>query len=203
MSSISTAMSKGSSARPTAVTGMASGLAEDLHQQVGTPVDHGRGLVEAGSNIDHAEYLDDALDAIEVAQLGVQRGQNGQPGEAGSPATVFEGDVAAHLPADNGPSTDRSVAAHIDQAVLDHATEVVARQEGRPEEGRSRAPRVGQRSPRNDRRCASSTSSNASTEGHQRHRHADQAEACQGGEPSRRGPACQPPMITDRWAPSR
>jgi hypothetical protein len=48
VSSISTAMSKGSSARPTALPRMASRLAEDVYEQIRTAVDHGRSLVEAG-----------------------------------------------------------------------------------------------------------------------------------------------------------
>ena len=42
------------------------GLAEHFDEEIGTSVYDSRGLVEAGSNIDHAEDLDDPLDPIKI-----------------------------------------------------------------------------------------------------------------------------------------
>ena len=56
---------------------MAAGrLAPDLEDEVGEAVDDGRGLVEAVAALDHPQRLDPALDAVEVAELLLERGKD-------------------------------------------------------------------------------------------------------------------------------
>ena len=125
MSSISTAMPNGSSARPTAERGVAAGVAEHLHEQVGAAVDHGGGLVETGRDVDHAEHLDDALDAVEVAELGVERREDRERGHPRRPAAVVEREVATDLAAHDVGAVDRTVPADVHDAVVDDTAEIV------------------------------------------------------------------------------
>src|SRR5712675_3143610 len=46
---------------------VAAAVAEHLDKKIGAAVDHLRVILEIGRGIDHAEHLDDVLDAIEIA----------------------------------------------------------------------------------------------------------------------------------------
>src|SRR3954451_16817572 len=58
------------------------GLAEDLDEQIGATVDDLWRLVEARRDVHHAEHLHDALDAIEITEFGLHRGEDRQRGHA-------------------------------------------------------------------------------------------------------------------------
>src|ERR1051326_6408558 len=47
---------------------MPAGVAEDFDEQIGAAVDHFRRVVELRRRIDHAEELDDVIDAVERAE---------------------------------------------------------------------------------------------------------------------------------------
>lgn len=75
MSSISTAMPTGSSARPTAAR-VAPGIAEHFDQQVRAPIEDCGSLVKAWSNIHHPENLDDLLYPFKITKFGLEGGQD-------------------------------------------------------------------------------------------------------------------------------
>jgi hypothetical protein len=60
-------------------------IAEHLDEQVGAAVDHLGLVAELGHGVDHAQHLDDALDAIEVAQLGLHHRDQVEAGLARMP----------------------------------------------------------------------------------------------------------------------
>ena len=81
---------EGKLGEPHRAAGMATGFPEDLDEQVGAPVDHGRRLVEPRRDVDHAEDLDEPCNPVEITQLLLHRGQNRQRREAGGAAPAFE-----------------------------------------------------------------------------------------------------------------
>jgi len=60
---------------------MPAGRSPDLSDQVAEAVDHRRSQVEPGRAVDEAERLDPALDAVEIAELVLERGEDREGGE--------------------------------------------------------------------------------------------------------------------------
>ncbi len=111
---------------PDGTAGMSPGLAENLDEQIGAPVDDRGSLVESGCHVDHSEHLDYSQYPIKVAQLGTQGGKDRQRGQSGGLVRLIESQVGADLPTYEPLSVDRSVTAHVHEVVLDHTSEIVA-----------------------------------------------------------------------------
>src|SRR5918996_1030647 len=63
-------------------TGMAAGVVEDLHQEVGAAVGDGGHVVEPGGAVDHNQQLHDPADPVERTELGPHGREQGQAAEA-------------------------------------------------------------------------------------------------------------------------
>ena len=72
-------------------------LAEHLNHQIGKPVHHLGLVAETLGRIDHAENLDDALDAIEAAERGPHLSQHDDPGLARRLVALLDGEVLPDL----------------------------------------------------------------------------------------------------------
>ena len=75
--------------------GMPPGITQHLDQQIGAAVDDLRVIGEVRFRIDHAEQLDDGLDAAEFAESRFRDGQQIEPGQAGILIGLFDGRIAA------------------------------------------------------------------------------------------------------------
>lgn len=117
---------EGQFGQPHRAAGMAAGLTENVDQQVRASVDDRRRLVETGPDIDHTEDLDDAIDAVEIAELGLQRGQDREGGHPGRIPSLFECQIGAHLSADDLRSVEGTMTSDVDQIILDDAAQIVA-----------------------------------------------------------------------------
>src|SRR6478609_9497396 len=117
------------------------GVAEHLHEQVGAPVDDGGCPVESGRDIDHAEHLHDAADAVQVAELGTERREDRARRHAGRLHPLLERHVPSDLAGDHPVAGDGTVPTDVDEPTLDHAPHVVPR--GR-EHGRELDPELHQ-----------------------------------------------------------
>ncbi len=118
---------KGQLCESDGAAGVPTRFTEDLDEQIGASIDDCRGLVESGRDIDHAEHLDYAGYTVKITQFGLQGGQDRQGSQTGSLFPVLEGQIGAHLAADDFVPADWPVAPDVDQVILDHATEIVAR----------------------------------------------------------------------------
>src|SRR5918992_1424838 len=75
--------------------GMPATLAEDLRHQVREAVDDGGLVVEVVGAVDERQCLDDALDAVEVAQVVADAAQQLHAGGTGGVVRLFQGDLRA------------------------------------------------------------------------------------------------------------
>src|SRR5690606_38603403 len=72
-------------------------LAEDLDEEIRAAVDDFRLVLEVGHRVYHAEHLDDALHAVEAAELGAHHGEQVEPHAAGVLVALLDAEFAAHL----------------------------------------------------------------------------------------------------------
>src|SRR5262245_65593321 len=81
--------------------GMAPGIAEHLHEQVGAAVDY-LGLVgELGHGVDHAEQLHHVVDAVERAERLARRRQQAETDQPRAPIALLHRDALADLAAEH------------------------------------------------------------------------------------------------------
>ena len=93
----------------------------DLEHEVGEAVDHRRRLVEARRALDQPERLDPAGDPVELAELGSQRGEDREPGQARRLVALLERRARRRPgrgPATSEPSTGQ-VAGDVAEAAAD------------------------------------------------------------------------------------
>ena len=100
-------------------------FAEYIDEQIRASIDHCRRLIESGSDIDHAEYLDDPSDAVEVSQLFLKCRQNRQRREAWRLAPLIEGKIPSDLSTNDAVSIDGSVTSDVDQVAVNDAGQIV------------------------------------------------------------------------------
>ena len=70
---------------------------EQLVEEIGCSVDYLRHAVEAGRGVDHAEQPYQPLDAIEIAELGLEAGEDRQRDGTRGRVAFLDGDVLANL----------------------------------------------------------------------------------------------------------
>lgn len=105
---------------------MATRVAEDLHEQVLTAVDHWRRLIEPRRDIDHPKDLDDPLDSVEAAQFGEKRRQNRRSRHSRGASCLFERKVVSDLATNDVRAVDWSVSANVDHGANYDTTEIVS-----------------------------------------------------------------------------
>src|SRR6266508_1342445 len=111
---------------------MPAAIAEHRDEEIGTAVDHFRLLAEFRRGVDHAQELDDALDAIEVAQFGLHDGDQAQAGLAGVLVALLLREVATDL-ADRQRMAGQTgaLAGEIEQVAGAHGVDVIGHRRGR------------------------------------------------------------------------
>src|SRR5262245_30095993 len=82
---------------------LSDGLAEDFDHQIGKSVHHPGLVAETVGRVDHAENLDDALDAIEVAERRAYFSQHDQSRLPGGLVALLHGQVLADLSFERPP----------------------------------------------------------------------------------------------------
>jgi len=102
-------------------------VAEDIHQQVGASIDHSGSLIESWCDIDHPEDLYDASDAVKIAEIGSQGGEDGQRSHSRRMPSLFDGKVPPELSADDVVAVYGTVTGDIHNTVVNYTSEVAAR----------------------------------------------------------------------------
>jgi len=106
--------------------GVTSCVAEDIHQQVGASIDNRGSLIEPWCDIDHPEDLYDARDAVKIAEIGSQGGEDGQRSHSRRVPSLFDGKVPSELSADDVVAVYGTMPGDIHDAVVNYTSEVVA-----------------------------------------------------------------------------
>jgi hypothetical protein len=106
--------------------GVTSCVAEDIHEQVGASIDNSRSLIEPWCDIDHPEDFYDAGDAVKIAEIGSQGGEDGQRSHSRRLSSLFDGKVPSDLSADDVVAVYGTVTGDIHDAVVNYTSEVVA-----------------------------------------------------------------------------
>ena len=107
--------------------GVASCVAEDIHQQIGASIDNSGSLIESWCDIDHPEDLYDAGDAVKIPAIGSQGGKDGQCSHSRRLSSLFDGKVPSELSTDDVVAVYGTVTGDIHHAVVNYTSEVVAR----------------------------------------------------------------------------
>jgi hypothetical protein len=114
--------------------GVTSCVTEDIHQQVGAPIDNSGSLIEPRRDIDHPENFHDPGDAVEIAEIGPQGSEDGKRSQSRRFSSLFERQVPSDLSVDDFFTGYWTVAPDIHDAVVNYTAEVVAR--GREDRGK-------------------------------------------------------------------
>ena len=102
-------------------------LAEDLHHEVGEPVDHAGLVAEAIGRVHHAQHLDDALDPVEAPDARANRREQREPDLARDLVALLDRELAADLAARGGLAVgpERPMTRDEEQAPDAHRSDVV------------------------------------------------------------------------------
>ena len=104
-----------------------SGVAEDLHEQIGTAVDHLWMFAKSLHRVDHAEELHHAYDAIEIAERGLRGGEKLQPDQPRVLVRVLLGDIGPDNAAMEFAAANAWTLAREEQQIAKEMTELSAK----------------------------------------------------------------------------
>ena len=82
---------------------MAADVAEYLDEQIGAAIDDFRRVVEVRYRVDHAEQLDDEVDAVERTERVAHGGKKSEADEPCAPVAFLDADVGAEFAGQHTP----------------------------------------------------------------------------------------------------